>query len=226
VSAYRSAIERTTETIEIRARYFRNHVITVVALCLATMVWAVAMREPAALLGMFFLIPLAGLFFFADSLSLEHWRTELLAGWVQRDLDFAALRAALDSSPTLPKQTVHGMLATLPNLEHLTLEQGISTPTRATVATVNGEIQRRNRAVLGVRIAASAMAVSSVVASVLASSSIPLFGLIALCLLPVATSYIRRRYVLRRDTAVAHSRDLSEFCDADCTRLIGALEVF
>jgi hypothetical protein len=217
VSAYRAAIERTTETIEIRARYFRNHVIAVVALCLAAAVCAVAMRAPVALLGMFFLIPLAGLFFFADSSSLARWRAELLAGWVRRDLDFAALRVALGSTPTLPKQTVLGMLATLPDLGELPVEQRIPTPIRATVAAVSGEIQRRNRAVLGVRIAASALAVSGVVVSVMVSSSIPLVGLLALCLLPVATGYIRRRYVLRRDRVVSLS--------PDCARLIGALEV-
>jgi hypothetical protein len=226
MSPYRAAIERTTATIENRARYFRNLVIAVVVLCLATAVWAVVMRAPAALPGLLFLAPLAGSFFFADSGLLEQWRAELLAGWVRRDLDFAALRAALASTPTLPKQTVLAMLATLPDLGELASEQRISTPTRATVAEVSGAIQRRNRSLLGVRIVASAIAVSGVVASVLASSSIPLFGLIALGLLPVASVYIRRRYVLWRDTTVERSRDLSEFCHADCTRLIGTLEVF
>jgi len=224
MSAYRAAIERTSETVVSRARLFRNHVVAVVVLCLVTAIWAAFRREPVVLACVFFLVPLGGSFFLADELAVERWRADLLASWVRRELDLAALRAALIANPALPRQTLSGMLATLPSSELLESEQRLSTSTRAAVASVSREIHRRNLSLMGVRVAASAIAVSGIVAAIALSSMIALLACGASVLLPVAQGYIRRRYVGRRDAVLADCSGMIEFVREDGVRLIGALE--
>ena len=108
MSAYKAAIDQTVRTIERRARYIRNQVAIVVAISALAVITAVVTRSASALWALLFLVPACGLFFYADSNALSEWRSQLLASWIKRNVDFAALGESIRANPALPKKTTDG----------------------------------------------------------------------------------------------------------------------
>lgn len=223
MSAYRNAIDRTTRTIERRARYFRNQVITVVVVGLLSLAWALAGRSLAPLLGIALLLPVCGLFFFADHRVLDAWRAELLDDWVRRDLELAAFRQAIRANPALPKETTEGMLATLPSAEDLITEQGMSTATRraVTVATI-GRYRWRSDA-MALKTLAWAIAGGGLVVAIAKSRWEPLLTLVSLVLLPVVGIWVRHRRIADSRHQEAECRCQPGFSEPDYTRLLDGL---
>jgi hypothetical protein len=116
------------------------------------MVWVLVARSVAGLAAVTVLIPVCIVFVLADHRLLDAWRTELLASWVASDIDFAALSSAIRANPALPKNTIEGMLATLPSLGGLVAEQGVPSVRRRAIAA---EVVSRQRS-LGRLLACSA----------------------------------------------------------------------
>jgi len=115
VSAYQTAINLTTLTIDRRANNYRNLVVAVVLVSLGSIGWAIFAPSLSALSGFFLLLPVCGLYLFIDGKLLNDWRSRLLEGWVRGEIDFQAFCQAVDAIPTLPKSTLQGMIATLPS---------------------------------------------------------------------------------------------------------------
>jgi hypothetical protein len=215
VSAYRTAIDQTTRTIERRARYFRNQVVIVVTMGTLVMIAALIMRSPSALWAFLLLVPTGGLFLFIDSTTLNDWRADLLAAWVTRDIDFAAYRDAIRAHPSLPKGTIEAMLASLPSAGSLVAEQQVLTPTRQAVAATSLAWHGRAADALLLRAGASGLLVAVLLAALWKRGWLPLIGLAALALLPVIRTLTSRWRHARCAITVAACRNEPGFSEAD-----------
>jgi hypothetical protein len=134
--SYRVAIDQTTQTIDRRAKHFRNLIVAVTIIGLGSIFWAGIAWSWLPLAGIFLLVPICGLYLFLDSKLLNHWRINLLARWEKGAIDFRALYDAVIAISTLPKNTVESMLETLPIVGDLVAEQSISSSTRKAIAAV------------------------------------------------------------------------------------------
>jgi hypothetical protein len=203
VSAYRPAIELTVRTIEQRSRRFRNLIIGVVTVALVAIAWCLIARSPQPLIGAVILVPLCGLFFAADHYALDAWRAELLTGWIARELDMAALVAAIRANPALPRETTEGMLATLPAFGDLLEEQQLPATARQAMAA---ELAVRHRALsddMALRTAATGVVAGLLVTAVASRSWTPMWGLCALVAVPITRGWLqhRRHHLLTAATA-------------------------
>lgn len=136
MSSYRVAIDHTTQTIDRRAKHYRNLIVAVTFVSLGSILWAGITWSWLRLAGILLLVPFCGLYFFIDGKLLNQWRHELLAGWEKGDIDFRALYDAVTPISTLPKNTVESMLETLPSAGDLVTEQSISSSTRKAITAV------------------------------------------------------------------------------------------
>lgn len=168
MSAYWVAIDRTTGTIDRRAKYFRNLIVVVVLVSLGSISWAIFARSILPLSSFLLLFPACGLFFFLDGMLLIEWRSLLLEGWARGELDFSAFLPAVGAIPTLPKNTLQSMLATLPSAGDLLTEQKVSPNTREAVAVVVTTIHACRSDIVAFRAAAFVIvAVSAILAATL-----------------------------------------------------------
>jgi hypothetical protein len=110
VSTYRLAILQTITTIDIRARYFRNLVVTVVMLTVGSIGWAAVTWTFSPLAGLLLLLPLCGLFFFLDAKLLNDWRSQLFDAWLRKDIEFRDFCEAASAIPMLPKTLYNACL--------------------------------------------------------------------------------------------------------------------
>jgi hypothetical protein len=197
VSAYRVAIDQTIYTINSRAKYFRNLVVAVVSVSLGSIMWALVTWALSPLVACFLLLPICGLFFFLDSRLLNDWRSQLLEGWARGEPDFQSFRAAVDAIPTLPKDTLQSMLATLPSAGDLITEQRLSPGTRDAIATVVTAIHACHSDTLALKVVCYAVVGSSFIAAVVLRMWQPLSGIAIITLFPLLQKRLRR-WRLRR----------------------------
>lgn len=224
MSAYRTAIERTTRVIERRAKYYRNLVVAVVLIGAASVAGALAARSLSGLAGVFFLVPACGLFFFADARLLNEWRSDVLASWARGELDLAALRQALRAHPGLPQDTRDAMLGTLPSTGDLAEEQRILAATRQAAAAASLMAHQGRADSLLLHSVASAIAVSALAAALWLRAWTPLLGVAVLALrLPLA-GWMRRRRLAAREAELAACRRRPGFSEADYARLLAAVQ--
>lgn len=191
MSAYRVAIDLTTRTIDSRAKYFRNLIVAVVLVSLGSIGWAMFAWVISPLSGVFLLFSVCGLYFFIDGKLLNDWRSKLLEGWVRGELDFRAFRQAVDAIPTLPKNTLQGMIETLPPAGDLLIEQGISPSTREAIAAVVTTIHAcRSDAVAFKAAAFAIVGVSAILAATLKMWQ-PFFAIAVLTAMPLLRKWAR-----------------------------------
>ena len=136
LSPYRIAIDQTTQTINRRAKHYRNLIVAVTFVGLGSILWALIGWSWMPFVGTFLLIPFCGLYIYIDGKLLNKWRHELFAGWEKGDIDLQALYEAVTAISTLPENTVESMLETLPSTGDLVAEQSISSSTRKAIAAV------------------------------------------------------------------------------------------
>jgi hypothetical protein len=110
-----AALKATTRTINSRTVLFRNLVITIVAVGLISVSWAVFQLSWRPLMaGFVLLVPLYGMFLCLDVRLIDHWQQQILQMWVQGHLDLKVFPEAMNTISTLPHSTLRGMLRTLP----------------------------------------------------------------------------------------------------------------
>ena len=136
MSAYRLAIVQTITTIDTRARYFRDFVVADLVLTFGSLGWAAVTWTFSPLAWLLLLFPAWGLFFLLDAKLVNDWRSRLLDAWVKKEIEFRAFCDAVNAIPTLRKDTLHSMLATLPTEAELVVEQRISSSTRDATAAL------------------------------------------------------------------------------------------
>jgi hypothetical protein len=141
---YRAAIDATTSTLVRRARNYRLLILAVACGTCAAPMWALIARSLPPLLLWVLVIVIVGVFFCIDASCLSSWRTQLLRPWERRELDFAALNAAIRAIPGLPGETVAAMLASLPQSADLAQERQWSVTERGQIAAALAGRDRRH----------------------------------------------------------------------------------
>jgi hypothetical protein len=174
MSTYRLTIDETSETIELRARYYRDLVIGVVILGVASTSTALVFRAWSPLSGFLLLIPVCGLFFCRDARLLASWRSRLLERWASGQIEFWALREAFRPVTTLPKQTLGAMLGSLPVVGNREAEQVVPLVSRTTSGAVVDAIYACRADVLALKTSASAALVVPAIGAVWLKASAPL----------------------------------------------------
>jgi hypothetical protein len=134
VSEYRTAIDQIEGAVRRRAFNVRNQVAAAVLVAVAVFAIALIVRSPRVLVAALGVVPISGGFLVSDGCLLRRWRSAVLGAWIRRDIDLAALRAAIRAHPALPGGTIDSMLATLPATGDLVAEQRILSPTRRAIA--------------------------------------------------------------------------------------------
>lgn len=220
VSPYRTAIDRTARVIERRATFYRNLVVTVVLIGVASLAVALVARSLAALAGVLFVVPACGLFFHQDARLLNGWRSDVLARWAGGNLDLAALRDALHAHPGLPRDTLDGMLGTLPSAANLPEEQRIPAPSRQAAAAAYRAMHQERSDLLLIDAVLSGIAAAALVAALWMRTWTPLLGLVVLVLRPPLGAWMRRRRLAAREADLAACRRQPGFSEPDYTRLL------
>ena len=192
VSAYRVAIDQTTGAIDRRAQYFRNLIAAVALVSLSSVFWAVGTGTFSPLVALLLLFPACTLFFLFDAILMNDWRSKLVESWTKKQLDFEGLRLAVAAIPSLPKNTLQGMLATLPGADDLVAEQAISRSTRGALAVAIGALNACAVDAIAFKAVGHAIASCSLVAAAVVQTWEPLLGIIAIGLLPLAGDVLQR----------------------------------
>ena len=213
-AAYRFAIDGTANAVQRRARNFRNLVVAVVLIGLTGFVWAVAARSFLPLAAWLFAIPAFTIFLVADARVLNRWRSDISASWVARDLDLTALGEAIRAHPALPRETITGMLATLPTEGGIVIERAVLSATRRAVAVGMRRADQTRAHTLVLTTVASSVGTGSIATALWTAQWWPLFGLTTLALNPVGAWWLRRHHVSRGDGEVAACRQEPGFDEA------------
>lgn len=222
MSLYRVAVQQTTSAIDARARYFRVAVVAVALVLVVSTAWALWARSFAPLLGMVLVVPVCGAFLSSDQRLLNKWRTELLGVWVDRNLDLAAFRLAMRANAALPKETVEGMLSTLPSVGDLAAEQRLSTLTRRAIAA-NALATHGSRADTAALKAGGAGLISgTLIAAVALHRWVVLAALLALGFLPLWGAWMNRRRRVSCQREVTACKADPAYSDAEYLRAIGS----
>lgn len=192
MSTYTTAIEQTISTINKRAKYFRNLIIAVVVNGVLALGWMLTYQSPLPLFLLLLLFPICGCFYFLDVKLLANWQRRLLLCWTRGEIDFGALNAAIMANPILPKDTVAGMLTTLPSSADLLTEHRWSLSLREALAAVVMTISICRSDAIALRTGFYALASISIIAAVVFRVWEPLPGLLSAALLPLLQKSIKR----------------------------------
>ena len=223
MSAYRTAIDRTTKIIDTRARYLRNLIVIVVALTLISIIGAAVARGFFPLTGLLLLLPACGFFFVLDANLLANWQSNLLEAWVKKEIDLRALCEALNAVPKLPKETLRSMLATLPSAGDLLGEQRISSSTREAVAAAVADIHARQSDTVALKAAAAAIVSASVIFAMALRMWEPLLGNLAVFLLPILRAWLNRKRLGEVKKSLLAARAKPDFSNEKYAQLVKSL---
>ncbi len=179
MSAYKNAIGMTLKTIEKRAKNYRNLIALVVIVGIGSISSAILSWKFFPIVGVLFIFPICGFFFFLDSRQLNKWRSTLFTSWIRKELDFWAFRDAIRVHPHLPKLTLQGMIETLPTSPDWAMEQAASGRTREVVVWMIDIINADRTNTLKVKVFVSVIVVVALFSTVILGNWYPI-GLITL----------------------------------------------
>lgn len=133
---YRTAIAFTVDAIHARAYAARLSTVALALVFVIVVPLSIYALGWRGLVAVFWIVPLAGAFFLADSILLSRWQKRLLASWSAGRIDFFALISALRAQSMLPKDTLEGMIASLPSAPDLVVEQAQVAEIRERIASL------------------------------------------------------------------------------------------
>jgi hypothetical protein len=214
MSAYRLAIVQTITTIDSRARYFRNLVVTVVVLTLSSIGGAAVTWTFSPLAGLLLLFPVYVVFLFFDAKLLSDWRSRLLDAWVKKEIELLAFRDAVSAITTLPKDTLQSMLATLPSADDLAAEQRISSSIREATGALTTMMHAYESYAMALRATGFTIATGSLIAAVILKMWQPILGITVLALFPFTRKWLRRRRLRALGERTAALRAKPDFTNA------------
>jgi len=110
----KEAIHITTETINLRMKWYRNIIVGGIGIVLITMVWAIVLMSWRFLLGWLLLLPLCGAFLYIDCRLTNKWQERILEMWIQGTLDLNMFCDTMSQVRMFPKRMLQGMMNTLP----------------------------------------------------------------------------------------------------------------
>jgi hypothetical protein len=189
-STYRDAIDLTVAIIVRRAALFRNQIVTIVVSGLLAIVATAVLHSVWPLLVILYWIPIGAFFVYLDNRAVEDWRRALFVHWIDKTLDFVALGSAVRALPTLPKETVAAMLATVPTAGDLPAERNIAQAARRAVALAAGVVQRRRLRFFLAQAIASTVAVTALAVALRARFAGWLFALAVVLVIASATAVV------------------------------------
>jgi hypothetical protein len=212
MSAYRLAVLQTIRTIDTRARYFRNLLVSVVVLTVGSLGGAAVTWTFSPLAGLLLLLPAGGLFFFLDAKLLNDWRSRLLDAWVKKEIELRGFCDAVSAIPTLPKESLQNMLATLPSVGDLPREQPISSSTREAIAALMRMMHACESDATALKASAFAIVTGSLITASILWMWQPILGITILAMFPLLRKWLRRRrleVVMERTAAARVKPDFS-----------------
>ncbi len=180
------------DTIGSRARAYRNLVVVVVLTGFSLLIWAIVAWSISSLSGFILLLPVCSFYFLMDDRLLNRWRSCLLTDWVAANLELRYFRDAINANSLLPKETLQGMLETLPAMGDVT-DQGILPDTREAIAGFVSFIHVCRTDAIAFRTAGYALAGCSLVIAAMLHSWRPLLGMAALAPVPLIRNYVKSR---------------------------------
>jgi hypothetical protein len=223
MSAYRLAVLHTITTIDTRARYFRNFVVSVVVLTVGSLGGGAVTWTFSPLAGLLLLLPAGGLFFFLDAKLLNDWRSRLLDAWVKKDIEFRVFCEAVSAIPTLPKETLQSMLATLPSAGDLSVEQQISSTIREMTAAATTMMHACEFDAMALKATGFAIATGSLITAGILGMWQPTLGITMLALFPFMRKWLRRRRLRALGERIAALRAKPDFSNATYGELVATL---
>ena len=113
-SALSEAIDLTRATFEERGRLYRNLVVAVSLVSLASILTAILSWRGLPLAGLILLLPLTGAFLYLDMRRVSRWRELILGMSRMRGLDLALFPKTVRLLKDLPQESLQSLLATLP----------------------------------------------------------------------------------------------------------------
>jgi hypothetical protein len=211
MSAYKTAIDLTTQTIGKRARYYRNLIVIVVLIGLSSIGFALLMWSFKPLAGLLLLFPVCALFFLIDAKLLERWRSKLLQSWASKAIDFSALDDALNAISILPKETLQGMLATLPRVTEITAEQAIPQSTRVAVSA-GIEVMYQNRSdLIAFKLAGFVVGVGTIMLAIVLSCWKALLLVVVVLISPLLQKRVKQWRLKKSAEKVALAQKQADF---------------
>jgi hypothetical protein len=118
VSPVKEGIDLTLRTIEGRACLYRNLLVVVSALLVGSAVGGVVLRSWWPLVGVMLVAPATGTYFALDTRQVHWWTVQILGLWRAKRMSLAAFSSNVLAFPSIPKETVRAMIATLPVDDH------------------------------------------------------------------------------------------------------------
>ena len=164
VSAYTAVFDAAREVIVQRSRQYKWLVIGVSLGGVASVVVAIAAGSLLPLLAGFALPSAVTGFLTLDLRAVQCWRRSALNHWVEGGLQLDLLARTLKQVPTLPAQTVAGMVETLPAWP----ANEVPLPMRPALARAQEELGRLALQMLMARAIAMAAAAASLAAALVA----------------------------------------------------------
>jgi len=139
-SGFKEAIGLTTRTIDMRARCFRNLIIGFAIVMIGCVIWTTTLWSWGPLLGLVLLVPLCSAFLGLDTFVVHRWRQQILALWVQEQVELDSFCDTISTIRLLPARTLQSMLHTLPTKNALRNSDKMILSTRKAVALTLGDI--------------------------------------------------------------------------------------
>jgi hypothetical protein len=192
-SVFREALLTTLSTLEQRARAYRNVVVLVSLVSIGSIIIAGVLRRWDGLLGLLLLAPLSGALLFLDTRRVRRWQAVILEMWQARSLGMTHFRETITSFRHLPRDSLDGMLATLPQKTADFDPDRASVAERATVAAGLEVVTRRHERSMLLATGAILAAVS-LLGAAMALRSVAVLGLVAV---PAAIVILLRRTAQR-----------------------------
>jgi hypothetical protein len=109
----KEAVDATLQTIENRTRLYRNLVVCVAIISIASILLSIILLSWVPLCGLVLLPPLTGAFLFLDSRQVRRWQARVIEMW-RSGLILKEFEGTITGFRHVPPHTLNGMLSTLP----------------------------------------------------------------------------------------------------------------
>jgi hypothetical protein len=187
-STYALAADQLRVSITVRARLYRNLVVTVTAGSVGAVVGSVVFSSALPLLALLALPPVVLAHAARDSAEVHAWRRKVMDDWIDGSTRLDLLRSMLAQVPMLPASTVQGMLDSLP-----TWPENVPPGVRPSLATLQDSLGVLVRQILWGRAAAASLVFASVMVATLAARPMLLGGAVVALAASLAWRLAARR---------------------------------
>ena len=224
MSKYRIAIDLTTKTIDKRAKYFRNLIMTFIFIIAGSILLVIITKQYYVSFILLFLIPTCGLFFFYDNKLINQWRSQLFQSWIKKEVDIKNFCEAVNSISILPKQTLKGMLATLPPSDDIIKELRMGSATREAISIAIMAIHKYRTDLIALKTFYSAIATTALVTTLMFANWYPLLGFALIPTYPLLQRWLKHKRLRSASKQIAAMQSAEEFDHQAYLELVTAFD--